>query len=124
MDIALWVVQVLLAAAFAMAGFAKLTQPKEKLETQLKWVEDFSPSVVKLLGVLEILGAIGLILPMLLNILPFLTTLAAIGLILQMIGAAFTHLRRKEFPMIGINTVLLLLSAFVAYGRIDLLLGR
>jgi uncharacterized membrane protein YphA (DoxX/SURF4 family) len=118
MDIALWIVQVLLALMFGMAGFMKLTQPREKLiSTNLKWVEDFPQNIVKTIGSLELLAAVGLILPALTKILPFLTPLAATGLVLTMIGASLTHFRRKEYPMIGVNLVLLALAAFVAYGR-------
>ena len=117
MNTALWIVQILLALAFGMAGFMKITQPKEKLAGQMKWVEDFAPNTVKGIGALEALAAIGLILPMLTGILPILTPLAAVGLILTMIGAMLTHLRRKETPMVAINAVLLILAACVAYGR-------
>ncbi len=117
MNVALWIVQGLLALAFAMAGFMKLTQPKEKLAAQMKWVEDSAPNTVKLIGGLELLGAIGLILPMLTGILPWLTPLAAAGLVLTMLGAMATHLRRHENQMLVVNLVLLLLAAFVAYGR-------
>src|SRR4051812_48172568 len=65
MNIALWIVQALLALAFGMAGLMKLTQPKQKLAGQMAWVEDFAPNTVKLIGTLELLGAIGLILPLL-----------------------------------------------------------
>jgi uncharacterized membrane protein YphA (DoxX/SURF4 family) len=121
MNIALWVVQVLLAAAFGMAGFMKATQPKEKLATNIAWVNDFSPNNVRAIGVLEMLAAIGLLAPLGLNILPWLTPLAAIGLVIVMLGAAFTHFRRGEIPLIGVNAVLGLLAAFVAFGRFDLL---
>lgn len=117
MNTALWIVQILLALAFGMAGIMKATQPKEKLAQQMKWVEDFAPNTVKGIGTLELLAAIGLVLPALTGILPILTPLAAVGLVLTMIGAALTHLRRKETPMIAINAVLLALAAFVAYGR-------
>lgn len=123
MDVALWIVQVLLALAFLLAGGMKLLRSKEQLVEQLAWVEDFGQNIVKAIGTVEVLGALGLILPVLTNILPFLTPLAAIGLVLDMLGAAFTHFRRKEPPMIAVNVVLLLLAAFVAYGRIDLLIG-
>src|SRR5215207_2152667 len=112
MNIALWVVQVLLAAAFGMAGFMKATQPKEKLATNMAWVNDFSPNNVRAIGVLEMLAAIGLLAPLGLNILPWLTPLAAIGLVIVMLGAAFTHFRRGEMPLIGVNAVLGLLAAF------------
>ena len=124
MNIALWIVQVLLAAFFGMTGYAKVAMSKEELGANaMPWVEDFDANIVKAIGMTQILAAIGLILPILLDILPLLTPLAAIGLILTMIGAAFTHFRRNEYPQIGANTVLLLLSAFVVSGRIDLLIG-
>ncbi|MCA9926570.1 MAG: DoxX family protein [Anaerolineales bacterium] len=117
MNIALWVVQGLLAVAFLMAGFMKASQPKEKLAARMAWVEDFSAGNIRLIGILEVLAAIGLILPPITGILPWLAPLAAVGLILTMIGAARTHQRRGENQMIGTNVVLLLLAAFVAYGR-------
>jgi uncharacterized membrane protein YphA (DoxX/SURF4 family) len=117
MNIALWIVQILLAIAFGMAGLTKIIQPKEKLAAQMGWVEDFAPTTVKVIGALELLGAIGLILPLLIGILPWLTPLAAIGLVLTMLGAMATHLRRGENQMLAVNLVLLLLAAFVAYGR-------
>jgi uncharacterized membrane protein YphA (DoxX/SURF4 family) len=115
--IALWVAQVLLAAAFLGAGAMKLSQPKEKLAKNMAWVEDFSQPAVRLIGAAEVLGAIGVVLPALTGILPWLTPLAALGLVLTMIGAALTHLRRKEYGNIAMNAVLLVLAAFVAFGR-------
>lgn len=117
MNIALWIVQGLLAAAFLMAGFMKATQPKEKLAENMAWVNDFSASQVRAIGIVEILGAIGLVLPAVIGILPVLTPLAAVGLVLLMISATITHQRRNEGQMIVINAVLLLLATFVAYGR-------
>jgi uncharacterized membrane protein YphA (DoxX/SURF4 family) len=117
MNITLWVVQILLALAFAMAGIMKVTQPIDRLEASMGWVKDVGPGGVRLVGTLEILGAIGLILPAVTGILPWLTPLAAIGLVLTMIGAMITHGRRGEYSQIGFNVVLLLLALFVAYGR-------
>ena len=117
MNIALWVIQILLALAFLMAGSLKATQPIEKLATNMGFVEDFAPWNVRAIGVLEILAAIGLILPAVTGIWPWLTPVAAIGLVLTMIGAMITHVRRGEFPGIGANVVLLLLALFVVYGR-------
>ena len=117
MGIALWVVQVLLAAAFVVSGATKLSQPKEKLAQNMGWVEDFSQPAVRLIGAVEVLGAIGVVLPALTGILSWLTPLAALGLALTMVGAALTHLRRKEYGNIAVNAVLLVLAAFVAYGR-------
>jgi len=120
MNIALWIVQGLLAVAFLMAGGMKLSQPKEKLAERMGWVEDFSQNTVRLIGLLEVLGAIGLILPLALKIWPVLTGLAAVGLVLTMIGAAVTHIRRNEMQMLLPPIVLGLLAAFVAVGRLFL----
>jgi uncharacterized membrane protein YphA (DoxX/SURF4 family) len=117
MSIALWVAQGLLAVAFLAAGVTKLRQPKEKLAKNMAWVEDFSQPAVRTIGVLEVLGAIGIVVPALTGILPWLTSLAALGLVLLMIGAALTHLRRREYGNIAMNAVLLVLAAFVVYGR-------
>ena len=118
MNIALWIVAVLLALVFVMAGFMKISQPKETLkEKGMGFVEDISAGQVRLIGILEILGAAGLILPALTGILPILTPLAAVGLALTMVGAALIHLRRGEYPNIVGNLVLLGLALFVAYGR-------
>ena len=117
MGIALWVVQVLLAAVFLVSGATKLARPKEKLVKKWAWVEDFSQPTVLIIGALEVLGAIGIVLPALTGILPWLTPLAALGLVLTMIGAALTHLRRAEYGGIAVTAVLLILAAFVAYGR-------
>ena len=118
MNIVLWIIAIVLAVAFAGAGLMKLTQPKEKLAASgMGWTEQFSPGAIKAIGALEVLAAIGLILPAVLDIVPVLVPLAALGLVLMMIGAAITHARRKENPMIGANVVLLILAAVVAWGR-------
>lgn len=119
MNIVLWIVAGLLAAVFAMAGFLKLTRSKQELAANpnMAWTEQFSPGVIKLIGSLELLAAIGLILPAALDIVPVLVPLAATGLILMMIGAAATHARRKESQTIVVNVVLLALAALVAWGR-------
>ena len=117
MNVVLWIIAGLLALAFLGAGLTKLTQPKEKLAANMGWVEDFSPGVVKLIGALEVLAAIGLVLPAALDIVPVLVPLAAVGPIALMLGAALTHARRKETPMIAINVVLLVLAVVVAWGR-------
>jgi uncharacterized membrane protein YphA (DoxX/SURF4 family) len=117
-NIVLWIITGLLAAAFAGAGLMKLTQPKEKLAASgMGWTEQFSPAAIKAIGALEVAAAVGLILPAVLDIAPVLVALAALGLVLIMIGAAITHARRKETPMIGANLVLLVLAAVVVWGR-------
>jgi uncharacterized membrane protein YphA (DoxX/SURF4 family) len=117
MNVLLWVIASVLAAAFLAAGIMKTTQPKEKLSANMGWVDDFSAGTVKLIGTLEILAAIGLILPGALGIAPVLVPLAALGLVLLMIGASITHARRNESQMIVFNVVLLILAAVVLWGR-------
>ena len=117
MNIALWVVQILLALAFAAAGFMKVSQPLEKLSVRMGWVHSVGERGVRTIGILEILGAIGLILPIALHILPWLTPIAAIGLVLTMIGAAILHVRRNEMAGVAPTIVLLLLAAFIVWGR-------
>src|SRR5438874_1375666 len=117
MNIVLWVVQILLALAFGMAGIMKVTQPIDRLEARMGWVKSVGPRGVRLIGSLEILGAIGLILPAVTGILPWLTPLAAVGLVLTMIGAMILHIQRGEFPSLGVNLALLALAAFVVFGR-------
>lgn len=121
MEIALWIVQILAGIAFLMAGGMKLMQPKEKLAEKMAWVEDFDANIIKGIGLLEVLGAIGIILPHRLDILSLLTPLAAIGLVLTMIGAAIVHLRRNEIPMIMPTIVLGGLAAFVLWQTFGLL---
>src|SRR5246127_5942534 len=117
MNLALWVIAIVLAVGFAASGLMKILRTKEQLVASgFGWAQDFSPSTIRLIGVLEILGAIGLILPAALHIAPILVPLAAVGLILVMIGAAVVHTRRHELPNVAINVVLLLLAAFVAWG--------
>lgn len=118
MNVVLWVIAVLLALVFLIAGLMKLAQPKEKLAASgMAWTEDFSAGAVKGIGVLEVLGALGLILPAVSGIAPVLTPLAALGLALVMVGAISVHVRRKENQPIIINVVLLVLAAVVAWGR-------
>lgn len=119
MDIALWVVSGLLAVVFLGSGLAKLAQSKAKLQAnpQMAWAKDFSEPMIKLIGGAEVLGAIGLIVPELVDVAPVLTPLAAIGLALIMVGAAATHSRRREYQVVPVNLVLLALALFVAVGR-------
>jgi uncharacterized membrane protein len=108
---------VVLALAFLLAGVMKARQPRQKLATSMGWVEDFSDTGVRTIGVLEILGGVGLLLPAVTGVATVLVPLAAAGLALLMVGAAATHRRRGELPMIGINAVLLLLAVVVAWAR-------
>jgi len=104
-----------------MAGFTKTFQPKEKLREQMAWVDDFSGINIKLLGVAEILGALGLVLPQITGILPWLTPVAAIGLTCIMIGATVGHASRSENPNRNVSLILSLFCAFIVYGRFILI---
>lgn len=117
MNVVIWIVAGVLAAAFLTAGILKSTRPKKTLQPSMPWVEDFGQGTVRLIGTLEILAAIGLILPPLLDIAPVLAPLAATGLVVMMLLAAATHARRKEPQAIAVNVVLLALAAFVAVTR-------
>ena len=119
MNIALWIVAGLLAVAYLASGVGKLIVPREKLATfrGAGWVEDFSPGAIKAIGALEVLAAIGLILPAALDIAPVLVPLAAVGLVSIMAGAVLTRIRRHETGPMVADMVYLTLAALVAWGR-------
>jgi uncharacterized membrane protein YphA (DoxX/SURF4 family) len=112
-----WVLQILLAVVFVAAGLIKLIRPKADLRAQMDWVDDYSDNGVKAIGALEVLAAIGLILPALTGIATVFVPLAALGLVLLMVGAAITHGRRKQYPFVAGNVVLLVLALIVAWNR-------
>ncbi|TFC90371.1 DoxX family protein [Cryobacterium sp. TMT4-31] len=115
MLIATWIVSGLLAIAYLGSGGTKVLAPYDKLKQQQSWVEDFSPRAVKTIGALEVLGAIGLILPPLLNILPVLAPTAAFGLVLVQLVAIIIHVRRHDDPKrLPVNVILLAMALFVA----------
>ena len=123
MKVISWILQALLAIAFLGAGFSKLSMPHAELMTQegMAWVGDFSPIQIQIISVLELLGAIGVIIPMFIDKLKRLVPIAAFGLALTMIGAIIVHIGRGESFMI--QTVLLLLALGTTYLRKDLLKG-
>jgi len=116
-NVFLWIVQILLALAFLGAGLMKATRPKSTLQSQMAWVDSFSDGQVKAIGAVEVLGALGLVLPWATGIATVLTPLAAVGLMIVMVGAAVTHLRRKEAKLLPVPAVLFVLAAIVAIGR-------
>jgi hypothetical protein len=117
MNVFLWVLQALLAAAFLTAGTVKMITPKAKLRDRMTWVDSFSDRNVKLIGAVEALGALGLILPAVTGIATVLTPLAATGLAITMVGAVITHIRLDENRRVPAPAVLLILAAVVAWGR-------
>ena len=117
LHITLWIAQVILAAMFLMSGFMKLSQPIDQLSKMLPWAAQVPEALVRFIGVAEVLGAVGLILPSLLRIQPKLTPIAAVGLALVMLFAVVFHISRGETPMIGMNFILIAIAAFIAWGR-------
>jgi uncharacterized membrane protein YphA (DoxX/SURF4 family) len=118
MNLALWIIAIVLAVAFAGSGLMKLVVPKDKLVTAGQgWAQDFSPTNIRLIGLVEIVGAVGLVLPAAVHIAPILVPLAAVGLALVMVGAIVVHARRKEPMNIAVNVVLIALAVIVAWGR-------
>ena len=113
MSVALWIVQGLLAALFLFAGGAKLILPLDQMTGPVALPGWF----LRFLGVAEVLGALGLVLPGLLRIRPGLTPLAAAGLVIIMIGATVITLVGGMVAVALMNLVVALLAAFVAYGR-------
>jgi uncharacterized membrane protein YphA (DoxX/SURF4 family) len=115
-NIVLWVLQVIVGLMFLAAGGMKVSRPKGVLQEQQPWVEDFSQGTVRTIGWLEILGAIGLIIPALTGF-GVLVPLAAIGLGLTQIGAIFVHARRGEYKSIVVNVVIIVMVAVIIWGR-------
>jgi uncharacterized membrane protein YphA (DoxX/SURF4 family) len=117
MNVALWVAQVLLLGMFGMAGVMK-TFMTAKAKEMLPWAKERSDGFVRFVGTSELLGALGMFLPLLTGILPWLTALAAVGFAIIQVLAIFTvHVPRKEYNVLPMNVVLLALSLFVAWGR-------
>ena len=117
MNIALWIAQGLLTAMYLMAGIMKTFQT-DKVRTTMTWTQGRSDGFIRFVGIAELLGALGLILPLLTGILPWLTPIAAAGLAIIQLLAIFTeHLPKKEYNIIPMNVVLLGLSIFVGFGR-------
>lgn len=127
MDIVLWIAQGILAAAFLGAGVSKLKDDRLTYAAShppgTSFAEDITDPVLKTIGVLELLAAVGVVLPWLLDIAPVLTPLAAAGLAALMVGAMVTHLRRQERQPVVVNLVLLSVALAVAVGRAVDLLG-
>ncbi|GII59263.1 hypothetical protein Pth03_76520 [Planotetraspora thailandica] len=118
MNVFLWILAGVLAAVFLASGAMKLIRTKEQLAGSGQgWVEQFPAGTIKLIGILELAAAIGLILPPLLDIVPVLAPIAAVGLIVLMAGGAITHARRGEVPNVVVNVVLAVLAAVVAWER-------
>jgi len=120
MDTVITVIQVVLALIFTGGGLTKLTLPYARF-TKLPfqaWANDFKPQHVRLIGVLELSAAVGMIVPLFLPSLTPLTPLVAVGMALVMAGAMATHLRRTEYLNMAGNLTWLGLALFVAYDKL------
>jgi uncharacterized membrane protein YphA (DoxX/SURF4 family) len=116
MTLALWIAQIVLALGFTLSGFPKVFQPVAKFRARGNWPRHVAPPVIRLIGSLEIFGALGLIVPKVTGYLPWLTPVAAVGLVLTMMGALLMHVRLHEAKAVGVPVVLLLLALFIAVG--------
>ena len=116
MHIALWVLQALLALVFLGAGLNKLAKPKPAVvPPAMGWINDFPANSIRLIGLAEVLGGLGLLLPAALGILPWLTPVAALALAVLMLGAANVHVKRRETA--APTLVLAILALLVFIGR-------
>lgn len=122
MDIILWIAQGLLGIGFLFIGFNHATRAQQmKTMPNMAWMEAVPPALMTFIGVCEMAGGIGVVLPALTGILPWLTVWAAVGLALVMVFAGIFHVARREYRNLVSNIVLFAVAAFVAYGRFALL---
>jgi hypothetical protein len=120
----LWVVQIALAAFFAYAGYIKLAKPIAEIAKIFPWPAEVPAWSVRLLGAVDIAGAIGLLVPQLAGVLPWLTLLAALGLVALQVAAIIFHAIRGETrETVAMNLALVVGSAFVLWGRWYLFAG-
>ena len=115
--IALWIAQVLLFATFTMSGFMKLTAPIPELSAMMPWTGELSETFVRFIGLIDLAGGFGVLLPALTRIQPRLSVLAALGIIVLQVLAIFFHASRVEWSVLPLNLVLLSLAVFVFWGR-------
>jgi len=120
MNLSLWIVAGVLAAVALTGGISKTFVPKEKLAatTGGGWTAGASVGFVRTLGVLELLAAVGLILPAVMDIAPVLVPITALCWVVLMVGAMVTHGRRNEATLVLVNLVYLGLAGYLAWGRL------
>jgi uncharacterized membrane protein YphA (DoxX/SURF4 family) len=115
--IGLWSAQVLLFIAFTLFGCMKFFMPVDQLAAMWVWPDDVPAWFLRLMGIIDFAGGVGVLLPALTRIQPRLTVLAALGCVLLQIAAMIFHLSRGEAPALPLNVILLALSAFILWGR-------
>jgi hypothetical protein len=116
-NIFLWILQAVLAAFFALSGAAKAFQPKEKVVAKVPALADFAPGTILFIGVAELAGAIGLVLPAAVGVATVLTPIAGVGLAVMMLLGAIFHTRRSEPQGIVVTLVLCALAVVICWGR-------
>lgn len=115
MEITYWIVAGLLAALYLFGGTKKLVQSKEALEPMMGWVDTVPMTGVRLIGLVEVLGAVGLVLPPLTDVAPGLAIAAAVGFAVLQVLAAGLHASRREFADLPMNVVLVVLAVVAAW---------
>jgi hypothetical protein len=115
--VSLWVAQILLAAFYGLTGVLKLTLPMPRLAAMLRWPDMYGEAFTRFLGVCELAGALGLLLPAATRIFPRLTPLAAACLVLLQVCAISYHVSQHEFARLPLNVVLIGTAAFTLWGR-------
>jgi putative oxidoreductase len=118
MNLILWTLQGLMALLFLLSGSMKALRPLEEVSKRMAWANDVPAWFVRFIGIAEILGALGLILPAFTGILPWLTVAAAVGLVIVMLSAGVLHASRREFSSLGITVLLLALVLVIVVGRL------
>ena len=111
MTVAYWIIAALLAVLYLYSGGLKVLRSPDQLRPMMGWIDTMPLRLVRVIGVLEVLGALGLILPPLTGVAVAVALAAAIGLGLIQVGAISLHLRRGEVKLIGLNVALLVLAA-------------
>lgn len=118
LNISLWIAQILLASTLLFGGATKLFRPIEDVSTMWPWTGQIPIELVEFTGIIDLLGAVGLILPALFRIKPILTPAAAIGTIILMICASIFHISRGETSQIVPNIIFAFIGVFIAWGRL------
>lgn len=117
LNVWLWIAQILLAAFFLLAGYMHAFMPIEQATKIAAWIASAPEALVRFIGVAELAGAIGLVLPAATRVKPWLTPLAAAGLVVIMLLAMLVHIVRGEVSLLDRNLAALGIAAFVLWGR-------
>ncbi len=118
MTAALWITAILLALVYLGSGGVKVARSRTRLEGQMSWVKGATGWQVKVVGVLEVLGSLGVILPLASGIAPVMTAISALCLALVQVVAIPVHLRIRDLRSLPVNVILLLLAVAVAVLRL------